>query len=234
MAINLTRTLQLTNPLMQGADVKAVQALLTHSGFPTTVDGVFGAASGHSCVLAKTALKYPVAKRFPSCGPPLVSALEAHKPFPPPPVTTPRQAFLKVLHAFLADSVNWSYAQIRPFPLRGHVGHVVTDCTGAIGYGASVAEVANPFGHTTPGYGFTGTLLDVCIRIGRAQVLPGDLVVFGYGDGHHAAAFLDNALDPVLFSHGAQGDPRQVHLSAEASGQAASGHPGVTYLRFLT
>lgn len=232
--MSLTRTLSLTNPLMHGADVRDVQHLLAAKGFPCAADGIFGAETAGRCVEAKQRLKYPKGEQHPTCGPPLVAALEAHKPFPPPPQKAARARYLAQLELFLTQRANWDYAQVRPIPHKGHVGRVRTDCSGAVTYAAELAGCPDPNGYGFNGQGWTGSLGSRCQHIPRALARPGDLVLFGPGyPWHHVGALLDAAPDPRLFSHGHPGDPGDPWLSAEIAGQARSGHPGVTYLRFL-
>jgi hypothetical protein len=218
---------------MQGADVQAAQHLLAAKGFPCAPDGIYGPETGQACVNAKVALKYPKAQRQPTCGQALVDALEQHAPFPLPPVAKPRVRYVAQLRAFIADHANWDYAQVRPIPHPPHHGRVVTDCSGAVTYGAECARVSDPNGFGFNGQGYTGSLYSHCVHISRSMLLPGDLVGFGAFPGHHVGAVLEIGSDPLLFSHGHQTDPKAVLLSVEAAAQAASGHPGLYYLRWL-
>lgn len=84
--MKLTWTLHLTNPPMHGKDVEGIQRLLTEKGFPTAVDGVFGPDTAIRCIEAKRRLGYAKAEQLPIAGPRLVKVLQAHAPFPPPPV----------------------------------------------------------------------------------------------------------------------------------------------------
>lgn len=227
------RTLHLANPPMHGPDVEKLQALLTVKGFPCTVDGVFGGETATQCVEAKRRLKYPRPEQLPIAGPRLIAKLAAHPPFPPAQLRKPRVRYVAELRAALRDSGNWDYAQIRPIPHPGHVGRIVTDCSGGVTYLAECAGIPDPNGRRFDGLGYTGTLLDHCQRISRPALEPGDLVVFGAYPGHHVCAVLDAGPDPLLWSHGRQGDPRAIVLSLEEHAQAQAGHGTVTYLRFL-
>lgn len=231
--ITLTRDLHLTNPLQHGTDVTAVQHLLTAKGFPVAADGVYGSLTAAACVEAKKRLKYAKVDQVPSCGQKLVDALEAHAPFPPPPLAAPRVRYVAELRSALAHASNWDYRQIRPLPHPGHVGRIVTDCSGGVTYLAECAKLPDPNGRRYDGLGYTGTLLDHCSQVHRSALKPGDLVVFGAYPGHHVCAVLTVADEVMLWSHGGQGDPRQISLSVEAAGQASRGHSTLTYLRFL-
>lgn len=233
MALALTRTLHLTNPLLHGADIAQLQKLLTAKGIPTAVDDWFGPLTASACVEAKKRLKYPKTDQMPSCGQKLVDALEAHAPFPPPPLPAPRVRYVAALRDALAEHDRWDYSQTRPLPHPPHLSRIVTDCSGSVTYLAELAKLPDPNGRHYDGLGYTGTLLDHCSQITRAQLRPGDLVVFGAYPGHHVCAVLTVGDDPMLWSHGRQGDPREISLSVEAASQAARGHSTLTYLRFL-
>lgn len=230
MAITLTRTLTLTNPLMTGADVTAVQKLLNSKGFPCKVDGVFGTESGNACVAAKSRLNYPKGKRTPTCGKYLVSALEGHATFKPLPPASARQRYVAVLRQFYAERANWDYAQIRPIPHPGQVGRVRTDCSGGVTYAAETAKLPDPNARGYDGLGYTGTLLDA--RSKRMTVLTaraGDLIVYGPYPGHHVVAVLEPGEDPLVWSHGGKGDPKIMRHSEQARYQP----PGIVTLSFL-
>lgn len=231
--VNLTRDLHLTNPLQHGPDVVQVQQLLTAKGFPCAADGWFGQDTASQCLTAKQRLKYAKKDQQPTCGQTLVDMLEEHAPFPAPALPAPRVRYVAELRKALASKANWDYSQTRPLPHPGHQGRIVTDCSGGVTYLAECAKLSDPNGRKYDGLGFTGTLLDHCSQVSRAALLPGDLVIFGRYPGHHVAAVLTVGDDPYLWSHGRQGDPRQVALSVEVASQAARGHSDVTYLRFI-
>lgn len=223
----------MSNPLLHGSDVLAVQHLLTAKGFPCAADGWFGPETAAACVQAKKHLGYVVADQVPSCGQKLVDALEAHAPFPPTPVAAPRVRYVQAWRDAILHHANWDYAQIRPIPHPPHAGRIVTDCSGAVTYLAELCKLPDPNGRRFDGRGYTGTLLDHCSQTTRAMLKPADLVVFGAFPGHHVAAVLTVGDDPMLGSMGRQGDPREISLSIEAASQAARGHSTVTYLRWL-
>src|SRR5689334_23359766 len=123
--MTLNRVLQLTNPLLHGHDVEQLQHLLTVKGFPVVIDGWFGPETANACLAAKKRLGYPKADQVPSAGQKLVDALEAHAPFPPPPLPAPRVRYVQQLRDALANRDAWDYAQIRPIPHPGHTGRIV-------------------------------------------------------------------------------------------------------------
>jgi hypothetical protein len=231
MPITLTRTLTMTNPLMHGADVTAVQKLLTSKGFPCKVDGYFGTETGNACVSAKTRLLYPKGKRTPTCGKYLVEKLEGHADFKPLPPASTRQRYVAVLRQFYSEGSNWDYAQVRPIPHPGQKGRVKTDCSGGVTYAAETAKVPDPNGRGFDGLGYTGTLLDskICKRVTVLQARPGDLIVYGAYPGHHVVAVLEAGSDPLVWSHGGQGDPKIMRHSEQARYQP----PGIAVLSFL-
>jgi hypothetical protein len=101
------------------------------------------------------------------------------------------------------------------------------DCSQAVTLIAHVAGAKDPNGHNFADDGFTGSLLKGCVHISKAQAKPGDLRVFGGGDGHHVCMIMQIGTDPLLFSHGQENDPIAISESVEARYQP----PGATYLR---
>jgi hypothetical protein len=84
-----------------------------------------------------------------------------------------------------------------------------------------------------PQPGFTGSHLDTLPHYTNAKIARvGALVVFGGGTGHHEAIVYEPDAkhgNPLLGSHGQPGY-KLINLHDEAAAQAASGHPGVTFL----
>jgi hypothetical protein len=80
-------------------------------------------------------------------------------------------------------------------------------------------------------YGFTGTLLEHCNHIAAKQALPGDLIVYGPGTGHHVVTIVGNVPgDFDVVSHGHPGTPQLILHTIMAATQ-----PGpVTFLRWLS
>ena len=101
------------------------------------------------------------------------------------------------------------------------------DCSQAVTLIAHVAGAKDPNGGNFAADGFTGTLLKGCVHISKTQAQPGDLRVFGGGDGHHVCMVMQMSADPLLFSHGQENDPIAISESVEAKYQP----PGGTYLR---
>jgi hypothetical protein len=106
-------------------------------------------------------------------------------------------------------------------------GRLNIDCSQAVTLIAHVAGAKDPNGGNYASDGFTGTLLQHCAHISRAQAQHGDLCVFGGGTGHHVTMVMQPGGDPLLFSHGQENDPIAIRQSVEGRFQP----PGITYLR---
>lgn len=106
-------------------------------------------------------------------------------------------------------------------------GRLNIDCSQSVTLIAHVAGAKDPNGANYAQDGYTGTLLQHCAHIPRAQAKHGDLLVFGGGTGHHVTMIMQPGLDPLLFSHGQENDPIAIRQSVEARFQPA----GQTYLR---
>jgi cell wall-associated NlpC family hydrolase len=101
------------------------------------------------------------------------------------------------------------------------------DCSQAVTLIAHVAGAKDPNGGNWASDGYTGTLLEGCKPISRAQAKPGDLRVFGGGTGHHVCMVIQPGANPLLFSHGQENDPIAISESVELKYQP----PGGTFLR---
>lgn len=135
------------------------------------------------------------------------------------PGPTPVERLLAQYHWAVNNQPSIHYAQIRPHPLqkwKSHTTPLTTDCSGAVTCAAFAAGLPDPNGRGYDGQGFTGTLLDHLQHISRAIIRPGDLCVFGGGDGDHVAAVTEVHADPLLFSHGYEGAPIFILFSTEA------------------
>jgi len=120
---------------------------------------------------------------------------------------------------------NWRYAEIRPIPyqvfnqlLDGHGGIITTDCSGLATCCYKRAGVADPHGLNYNGQGFTGDMLVHLPHIPLNRAQPGDLAVFGDGNGKHVVVLLEapsaaNGMNPSCVSHGKPGDPHIASLA---------------------
>jgi cell wall-associated NlpC family hydrolase len=122
------------------------------------------------------------------------------------------------------------YAETRPIPLQG-AGTLprlplTTDCSGFVTCCYRAAAAPDPNGAHYNGQGFTGTLLGNGRKVDKPK--PGDVVVYGTGEGHHAALIVEGGVDPLTVSHGSEAGPLLIRVSAERHYQP----PGTTYLRF--
>lgn len=124
------------------------------------------------------------------------------------------------------------YAETRPIPLQPagtlHALPFTTDCSGFVTVCYRAAAAPDPNGSNYDGQGFTGTLLSHGTKVAKPK--PGDVVVYGPGDGHHAALIVKAGSDPLTVSHGSEAGPMLIRVSAERRYQP----PGTTYLRFAT
>jgi hypothetical protein len=101
-----------------------------------------------------------------------------------------------------------------------------TDCSGYVTVSYRAAAAPDPNGQGYNGQGFTGTLLSHGEHV--QQPAPGDVVIYGPGNGHHAALVVRGGNDPLTVSHGSENGPLLITVSAERKFQP----PGVRYLRY--
>jgi hypothetical protein len=103
-----------------------------------------------------------------------------------------------------------AYSQYRPFWLGNPPGVPKRwDCSGFVTGCYFAGGAKDPNGRRYDGYGYTGTLIENGTKISREQLLPGDLIFYGfvyrsrpafpYGSPTHVAMYVGN--DMVL-SHG--------------------------------
>lgn len=122
------------------------------------------------------------------------------------------------------------YAEVRPIPLQqaGTLPRLpfTTDCSGFVTMCYRAAAAPDPNGAHYNGQGFTGTLLGNGRKVEKPA--PGDVVIYGSGEGHHAALIVAGGSDPLTVSHGSEAGPLLIKVSAERRYQP----PGTTYLRF--
>lgn len=119
------------------------------------------------------------------------------------------------------------YAQIRPMRTSHfheqeladlfETGHAISmDCSEGVTLLCRLVGLRDPNGRGYDGTGYTGTLLTHLPHYAKASAAGvGALVVFGPDDGDHVGMVDTPGTDPLLWSHGAEGGPRLVRLSAE-------------------
>jgi hypothetical protein len=106
------------------------------------------------------------------------------------------------------------YAQIRPIPHEiASGGPVTTDCSGSTTLFCELGGAPDPNGFHYNGLGNTSTLGAHLRHTTKAQLRPGDLVLFASPD--HVGVVLEPGTDPLLESHGFEGGPLAIRLSVE-------------------
>lgn len=226
------RPLHLTNPLLEGPDVKELQQLL-QPYHPGTPDGQYGPATADAVRRAKRALGYPPDKCDGSAGAELVGYLKGE---PLPKDFKARQASVKAeggseqaLRAAIVAFAEWGianeaqihYEQLRPMDGIGRARKLPlkTDCSGFSTLCYAWAGAPDPNGAGYGGQGYTGTLLQHMQRIPASAVQPADLVVWGAAPGHHVALVLKAGPDPLVCSHGQEKGPFAIAFSEESKFQ---------------
>jgi hypothetical protein len=124
------------------------------------------------------------------------------------------------------------YSQTRPYPTNPRGLPMYTDCSGWATLAYKDAKAPDPNGRGFDGFGFTGTLLQHCTHIAKAEALPGDLIVYGSYPGMHVVVLKDqgSVSDPLTISHGQEAGPLLVRHSVEVQ---AHGNAPVSFLRAL-
>lgn len=237
MAVATARTLQLTNPLMSGPDVKEAQQLLAKNPYgnfsPGTPDGYYGPATANAAKQAKYALGYPDGQIDTVFGPKLRGFLGG-EPLPPDFQTLRKQRSPKIaqggsLRDAIVGHARWGianepqihYKQLRPMdglatprqlPLQ-------TDCSGFVTLCYKWAGAPDPNGLNFSGQGYTGTMLQACSHITQSAARPGDLVIWGAPPGNHVAMVIEAGADPLLVSHGQEKGPIAIKFSVETQYQ---------------
>jgi hypothetical protein len=120
------------------------------------------------------------------------------------------------------------YAQVRPMRTRGlheqqladtlaaDRGSLTMDCSEAVTLLCRLAGLADPNGNGYNGLGYTGTLLKHLPHYTTAAHADvGALVVYGPDDGEHVSMVYERGPDPILWSHGSEGGPLFISLSAQ-------------------
>lgn len=120
------------------------------------------------------------------------------------------------------------YAQVRPIPHTLSLP-MSTDCSGFATLSAEIAKAPDPNGFNYSGYGFTGTILSGCEHIEPSECKPGDLIVYGPGDGHHVVIAIEAGANPMTVSHGQEKGPLKIRHGDEDAYQPEPD----TFCRFL-
>ena len=110
--------------------------------------------------------------------------------------------------------------------LRGG-GRLMADCSGMVTCLCKWAGLDDPNGLRYDHEGYTGTMLAHLPHYRKpGNAMVGALVVFGPSTGEHVCMVRKPGADPLLFSHGFEGGPLYVKLSAERTAH----RPPVTFL----
>lgn len=128
------------------------------------------------------------------------------------------------------DSMRWAlvrepnihYSQQRPFKVnavRDRHASIYTDCSGMATLIDRAAGFGDPNGEDYSGQGWTGTVRARCPRKSLGDLLPGDKIVYGRGDGVHMVTVFSGGQtnNPVVFSHGQESGPRLYTHSVQVS-----------------
>lgn len=95
---------------------------------------------------------------------------------------------------------------------------ITLDCSEAATAVAYRAGAPDPSGSGwgTHGELYTGTMLTHCKHLNGTMALQvGDYVVFGPGTGDHVSVVYEAGRDPLMWSHGSEGGPLLIRLSAQ-------------------
>jgi hypothetical protein len=113
------------------------------------------------------------------------------------------------------DDYTWSWAQLMATFRRG--GHVEWDCSTAVTLLFKYAGLRDPNGLGYDGSGNTDTLYNHLPHYYKVEdAHPGALLIFGEDPTVHVCMLTErDGTDPWLFSHGQQGGPFHIQLSAE-------------------
>jgi hypothetical protein len=227
-----TRTLHLTNPLLEGPDVEELQKLLKPY-HPGKVDSEYGPATAAAVKLAKWTLGYPDAQCDTSAGPRLVAYLKGD-PVPADfearmaarrqdaaKALTVREQIVAVARWGIENEAQIHYQQSRPIDGMHEARKLPlnTDCSGFSTLCYAWSGAPDPNGLSYSGQGYTGTMLGAMQRIPQSAAQPGDLVVWGDSPGHHVALVLEAGDDPLVCSHGQEKGPFAIRFSVESQYQ---------------
>lgn len=241
------RTYKLANPPMRGNDLKPLQGYLRGIDlYNGKIDGIFGAGTGHACLQARWRLGYPKAFVVAVGDQRLLDYLAGDMQLPAAYRLRRHQRGFgidknqKIRDLIVANGkwgianeprIHYSQGAERDDFLRAAPRHLplTTDCSGFVTACYKWAGAPDPNGLNYNVVGFTGTLLDHGRWVPLAEIKPADLVIWGPYPGHHTAVALEHAKDPELSSHGSEGGPKRVTLSAETAAQ----HRGYQIRRYL-
>jgi cell wall-associated NlpC family hydrolase len=228
----MARSLQLTNPLLAGPDVKEAQQLLAQSAYgdfaPGTPDGVYGPATANAAKQAKFALGYPDSAIDTVFGPklrgylrgdPVPADYQARRRQRQPTIDQSgslREAIVAHARWGIANEAAIHYQQLRPMDglAQPRKLPLQTDCSGFVTLCYKWAGAPDPNGCGFNGQGYTGTMLQRCTHISKSAAKVGDLVVWGPPPGRHVAMMIEAGPDPLLVSHGQEKGPCAVRFSA--------------------
>lgn len=130
----------------------------------------------------------------------------------------------------VANKESFEYAETRPMPLTTKP-QIRNDCSGTVTLCYKLAGAPDPNGLGYSGQGYTGTLVDHGKQISLAQVKPGDVVIYGPGEGVHCAVVTAAGTDPLTMSHGMPSEPGFVYVSRGCPAKALG---VVRYFRYDT
>lgn len=141
---------------------------------------------------------------------------------------------------------DFQYLEVRPMPLSTTPTPLVDDCSGTVTLCFALAGAPDPNGNDYEGtayegggdretLAFTGTLVEHGTEISLAEVLPGDVVVYGPGTGVHCALVIEGGTDPLTMSHGQPSEPAYVFLSEGCPSTGfVDGAPFYRFFRYPT
>lgn len=113
--------------------------------------------------------------------------------------------------------LKWHYLQSRPIELDMKFPKNI-DCSGTATFIYRMLGLKDPNGFNYSGAGYTGTLIAKGKQVTIAQATIGDIVIYGAGNGDHAAVLAQNGSehpDPITLSMGQEGDPSWVKISQD-------------------
>jgi hypothetical protein len=94
--------------------------------------------------------------------------------------------------------------------------HLMCDCSQAVTMLCKWARLKDPNGLRYRYAGYTGTLLETLPHYTNPKAAKvGALVVYGPGTGEHVSMVYEPGEDPLLWSHGFDGGPVLIRLSAQ-------------------